>query len=70
MKPDYEKKYLNVWKVDEREIELHERLKQYYSDDGMDNKTALIEWRSFKDWTLLHGYSSEEVNRAKRNMRF
>lgn len=56
---------------DQRVIDLHERLDLYYKQtpDEMDNRTAMPYWKAFKKWCADRGYTQEEVNRAKRNVR-
>lgn len=54
---------------DPRTEELNKRLYQYYKDtysDSMDNKTAMVYWKEFKQWCGNCGYTPDEVNRAKR----
>ena len=55
----------------QREIDLHERLELYYrqTPDEMDNRTAMGYWKEFKRWCAERGYTQEEINRAKRNVR-
>lgn len=54
--------------LDSRFTRLCDRLQEYYlaTPDSMTNKQALIHWKQFKEWCLAHGYTSEEINRAKQ----
>ena len=71
MKSDLNALLYGEFKPDERQIELHKRLEQYYRDtpDEMDNRTAMKYYREFKQWCDDCGYTQDEVNRAKRNVR-
>ncbi len=53
------------------EVNLHERLNLYYQQtpNEMDNRDALPHWIDFKKWCFKHGYTQEEINRAKRKKR-
>ncbi len=55
----------------QREIDLYDRLELYYrqTPDEMDNRTAMGYWKEFKRWCVERGYTQEEINRAKRNIR-
>jgi hypothetical protein len=65
---EFDGQYLCVFTVDERTCELQDRLQQYYQDtpDSMSNKNAFVHWKKFKKWACLNGYSSQEINHAKR----
>ena len=65
--PDY-KELLGEFKPDERAIELHDRLQQYYNEtpDSMSNKGASPKWQAFLMWCDMRGYTREEINNAKR----
>lgn len=60
--------YLGEFKPDERQIQLHERLKQYYREvDGCGcPKTDREAYRAFRGWCYDRGYTQEEVNSAKK----
>jgi hypothetical protein len=70
-KQEFESLYLGNFKPDQRYIDLYERLSLYYKQtpDQMDNRTAMGYWREFKRWCAERGYTQEEINRAKRNVR-
>jgi len=55
----------------QRDIDLYERLELYYrqTTDEMDNRKAMSYWKEFKRWCADRGYTQEEINRAKRNVR-
>ena len=57
--------------LDQRDIDLYERLELYYQQTpvGMDNRTSYARWLEFKGWCVVRGYTQEEINRAKRNVR-
>ena len=71
MKSDLNVLLYGEFKPDERQISLHERLEQYYRDtpDEVDNRTAMKHWLEFKQWCNDCGYTQDEINRAKRNVR-
>jgi len=60
------------FKLDERTQALEDRLALYYKQtpDSMDNTTARKYWLEFHDWCRKYGYTSEEINRAKRSRRY
>lgn len=64
---EYRKAYLCEFKIDQRKLDLENRLNQYYKDmpDSMDNKTAYLFWNEFKRWCFRNGYTQKEINRAK-----
>ena len=66
---DFKNQFFGDFTPDQRDIDLHERLKKYYLDtpDSMNNYDALRYLKEFKQWSLDHGYTQEEVNRAKMN---
>lgn len=57
---------------DERYISLVNRLQQYYDDtpDSMNNRDAAPFWKNFIQWCDTHGYTREEINKAKLDCRF
>ena len=57
---------------DPRLVALRDRLSQYYKDtpDSVSNQAAMGYWREFKQWCNDHGYTRDEINRAKRSGRF
>ena len=60
-----------VYNPDERLQALYNRLSLYYrqTPDSMDNHTAIRHRREFKQWCNDFGYTQDEINRAKRNVR-
>ena len=59
--------YLCDFKVDEIRFALDDRLLQYYKEtENCDSKYAMQRWKEFIRWA--HGYSSEEINRAKQRV--
>lgn len=69
--PDKTQLLYGDFKPDKRYIDLHERLELYYrqTPDEMDNRTAMTYWKEFKRWCAERGYTQEEINRAKSNIR-
>lgn len=67
MEEEFKKYYLSEFKPDMRAVKLHDRLQQYYNEtpDSMSNKYALPKWQNFLMWCNEHGYTREEINRAK-----
>lgn len=68
---DFKAQYLGDFTIDQREIDLLERLEKYYRDtpDSMDNRTAKPHWSAFILWCERNGYTREEINKIKRMAR-
>lgn len=66
---EFRRQFMGEFTISKRDTALHDRLAKYYRDtpDSMGNKEALKYWRVFSQWRKAHGYSSKEVNYAKRN---
>jgi hypothetical protein len=67
---EFNQQYLGSFTTDQRQIDLYERLKQYYNDtpDSMSNATAMPYFKDFKQWCRERGYTQDEINSAKRNL--
>lgn len=67
----FKREYLGEFVISEREQKIIERLKRYYdlTPDSMPNSLAIKHWREFTDWCRNNGYSSQDINRAKRSLR-
>ena len=47
---------------------LKDRLALYYKQtQKMGDKQAYTYYKEFRDWAINHGYTSDEINRAKRS---
>ena len=66
----YRRLLLGDFLPDNRQIALHDRLREYYKStpESMDNKAALPYWLDFKRWCAERGYNQEEINKAKREI--
>ena len=71
MKSDLNALLYGDFTPDQRYIDLHNRFELYYKQtpDGMDNRTAMVYWKEFKRWCAERGYTQEEINQAKLNIR-
>ena len=60
------------FKPDQRIIELEDRLIAYYiaTPDGVGAGHLHREYKLFKEWWQMRGYTREEVSRVKRNCRY
>ena len=69
---DFNHLYMCKFEPDERLQALEDRLPLYYEQtpDSMGNREALKYWRQFHEWCKCYGYSSAEINKAKRSGRF
>lgn len=67
---DIEEFLRGQFEPDERANALHDRLEKYYIDTphSMDNRTALVHWKSFLTWCGERGITREELNDAKKNI--
>lgn len=73
MSPDeFNRFYFGTFEPDTRTIELQDRLQQYYNEtpDHVSNKEAYVKWKEFKEWALYNGYTTDEINKAKRARRY
>jgi hypothetical protein len=70
-KQEFKSIYLGNFKPDQRYIDLYERLSLYYkyTPDEVDNRTSSGYWRDFRKWCDKRGYTQEEINRCKRDIR-
>ena len=60
------------FKPDQRIIELEDRLIAYYmaTPDGVGAGHLHREYKLFKEWWQMRGYTREEVVRVRRNCRY
>lgn len=67
---DFKRQCLCEFTPDQRDVDLHKRLEQYYHEtpDSMSNKDALVCWKQFKQWADERGYTQKEINHAKRQI--
>ena len=68
-KKDFEKQFMQVFEPDKRQIDIDERLTDYYRKtwpDHVSNKEAMTHWREFKEWATYSGYTNKEINAAKQ----
>jgi hypothetical protein len=65
----FRRQFESVFAPDDRQNALIDRLIKYYNDtpDSMNNRDAMVHWRSFKEWASVCGYTQDEINQAKRN---
>lgn len=68
---EYRKQMLGEWLPDKRLEALYQRLEKYYKDtpDSMSNRNAMPYWLEFRKWCDRNGYTQEEINRAKMNVK-
>lgn len=66
----FKREFLCVFTPNQRDVDLDKRLEQYYREtpDSMSNKDARVCWKQFKQWAAEHGYTQENINRAKRRV--
>lgn len=64
--------FFGAFTPDTRFIKLCDRLQKYYLEapSSMDNREAMIRWKSFKSWCDDNGYTQEEINKAKKAKRY
>lgn len=61
----YKNEILGTFVIDQRMVDLEERLLQYYNETMFgDNKYAMSRWKAFKDWAI--GYTNKEISQAKK----
>lgn len=70
MEVKFQSNYQTIWKPDERDCAIDEKLAQYYRDtpDSMDNKQAAKYYRVFSEWCRNSGYTPEEISRSKKRV--
>lgn len=57
------------FKPHQREVELDAEVEKYYgATHTCSNKTAAEYRKEFRQWCVLHGYSIEEINNAKKRV--
>ncbi len=67
---EFRQQMIGDFTPDERETSLHEKLADYYRiTENMNNHYARNHWDLFNRWCSDRGYTREEINRAKRNVR-
>ena len=66
---DYDKRYNCTFTQCEREKQLDERLLQYYQQsEDCSNKLTKYYWNSFKHWCDYRGFTTKEINKAKKRV--
>ena len=67
---EFRKLYHCEFKAEPEYAKLLDRLNLYYEQtpDSIPNQIAIKYWRDFKKWCDCHGYTSEDINRAKRSL--
>ncbi len=69
-KDEFDRRYLGEFITDKRYQLLLERLKNYYDStpDNMCNKKARRHYILFRQWCVDHGYSNDDINKAKKDL--
>ncbi len=67
-----QKDYLCNFTLDNRFIELCDRLQKYYDDtpDSISNKDAIYHWMEFTRWCTHRGFTQNEINKAKYSRKY
>lgn len=65
---EFKRMFCCTWEPDPRMEELYDRLGVYYKvTSNMGNREAMTEWREFKEWSDLSGYTHDELHQAKKH---
>ncbi len=65
----FKRLYMCEFKPDQREIDLDERLNDYYTNTAdCDNRAAGIHWRKFALWCSRMRYTHLDISAAKKRV--
>ncbi len=69
-KAEFERQIMGDFTPSQRDIDLHERLAQYYRDTprSMSNTESRPISKAFTKWRKERGYTNDDVNRAKKSV--